>query len=451
MTTLSDIAVYLTARDTSDRLTRQPDAKWIARRHDNPPVVIVDPRVRYQTIEGFGGAFTEAASTTWDKLPKASQEEVLTAYFDAEKGLGYTMGRVHINSSDFSCSNYALDDVEGDFELKHFSLQRDQESLIPFIKAALAASKTPINIFASPWSPPGWMKTNGEMNHGGKLKEECRDVWARYYARFIKEYAKEGIPIWGLTIQNEPAAVQAWDSCIYTGAEERDFLRDHLGPTLVKEGLQDVKVMIWDHNRDILVDRAKDVLDDPEAAKYVWGVGFHWYGEDKFENVQHVHDLFPDKKLMLTEACVEMGPSLNDWGVGERYAHSMVNDLNRWAVGWVEWNLLLDELGGPNHVLNYCCAPIIGDTRTGQVHYMNSYYYIGHFSKFIRPGAVRISSSSTREFLETTAFLNTDGSIAVVVLNRKDSGNRPITISCNGMNATVLCPAHSISTLVFNA
>ena len=154
---------------------------------------------------------------------------------------------------------------------------------------------------ASPWSPPAWMKTNNEMNRGGKLLPEYREAWAKYYTKFIRAYEKEGINIWGITVQNEPEAVQTWDSCIYTEHEERDFIRDYLGPIMHAEGLKDVKILIWDHNRDVIVRRAAGVLSDPEAAKYVWGTGFHWYVSEEFENVGKVHEMFPDKHLLFTE------------------------------------------------------------------------------------------------------------------------------------------------------
>ena len=211
------------------------------------------------------------------------------------------------------------------------------------------------------------MKTNGEMNHGGKLRPECRQAWAEYYVRFIREYEKEGIQIWGLTVQNEPAATQSWDSCIYTGEEERDFVRDHLGPTLEKAGLSKVRLMVWDHNRDIMFDRAKAVYDDPAAARYVWGTAFHWYGPNCFDNVQAVHDAWPDKKLLFSEGCQEQGPHFGEWAVGERYGRSIINDLNRWTVAWTDWNLLLDMEGGPNHVRNLCSPPSTPTPQPGKL------------------------------------------------------------------------------------
>ena len=224
--------------------------------------------------------------------------------------------------------NYAYCETNGDSQLNNFSIEHDKTMLIPFIKDALRESTIPLNVLASPWSPPDWMKTNGEMNNGGKLKDEYRDSWAHYFCKYIRAYEDEGIPIWGVSVQNEPAAKQVWDSCLYSGKEEKIFVRDFLGPTFTNNHLQDKKIVIWDHNRDIMVERARSVLSDPEASKYVWGTGFHWYNGDHFDNVQKVHDEFPDKHLIFTEGTQEGGAHIGSWDLGERYAKSVINDMN---------------------------------------------------------------------------------------------------------------------------
>ena len=215
---------------------------------------------------------------------------------------------VHMNSCDFALGNYAHVEKPGDVELKSFNIDRDRQALLPFIQAALHVAGRPIRLLASPWSPPGWMKSNGQMNRGGTLLPQFRDAWARCFVRFIQAYRAEGVSIWGVSVQNEPAATQRWDSCIWSAEEERDFVRDHLGPELAKAGLGDIKIVIWDHNRDLMVERASVVYSDVEAAKYVWGTGFHWYGENHFDHVQLVHDAWPDKQLLFTEGCQEGGP-----------------------------------------------------------------------------------------------------------------------------------------------
>lgn len=408
--------------------------------------IFVDPERQFQTFEGFGGAFTEAAAITFSALPREQQEDVLTAYFDRRRGHGYRFGRTHINSCDFAEEGYAYAEP-GDATLERFSVEHDRRVLIPFIQAAGSVADGELRLLASPWSPPGWMKTNGRMQEGGRLLPEFRDAWANYYCRYIREYERAGIRIWGVSVQNEPEATQRWESCLYTAEEERDFVRDHLGPTLERQGLGHIAIVIWDHNRDRIVERASIVLSDPEAARFVWGTGFHWYDGDNFENVALVHEAFPDKKLLLTEACQEDGTHHGSWELAERYARAIVNDLNHWAVGWIDWNLLLDETGGPNHAGNYCSAPIIASRETKRLHYESSYAAIGQFARFIRPGSRRVLCSSSADDLEVTAFDDGHGDLAIVALNR---ANVAISFDLR-VGATVAnldSPAHSITTML---
>lgn len=285
------------------------------------------------------------------------------------------------------------------------------------------------------------------MNYGGKLLPEYRDVWAKYYTKYIKAFQEEGLNIWGITVQNEPAAVQTWDSCTYTAEEERDFVKNHLGPVMHEEGLGDINILIWDHNRDIIVDRVKPILDDLEAAKYVWGTAFHWYVSEDFDNVGQVHEMYPDKHLLFTEGCQEGGCQIGEWFTGERYGRNIIGDLNNWTEGYLDWNMVLNEEGGPNHVGNYCDAPVIVDTNTEEIYYNSSYYYIGHFSKYIRPGAVRIGVSCTNDNLKATSFLNSDGSIILIVMNETDNPT-DFAVSLDNKVADLTLPAHAIATYI---
>ncbi len=437
---------FLTAQGTEYRLT--PVELPQATDDMGPPASLwVYPDKSFQTMLGFGGAFTEAAAHTWLTLSRAQQDAVLRACFDPETGHGYTLCRVHMNSCDFSLGNYAHADTPGDTLLRDFSIARDEQALIPFIQSAQRVARSRIQLLVSPWSPPAWMKSNREMNHGGRLLPEYRDAWATCYVRFIQAYAERGVPIWGVSVQNEPAAIQRWDSCVYSAEEERDFVRDHLGPQLEAAGLDHVKIVIWDHNRDLMVERASTVYADLEAAKYVWGTGFHWYGEDHFDHVQLVHDAWPDKQLLFTEGCQEGGPHAGSWALGERYARSMINDINRWTVGWIDWNLLLDQQGGPNHVGNYCSAPILVDAHRDRFECQSSYHYIGHFARFVRSGAKRILCASTRETLEATAFVNPDGGVVVVAMNRTDQ-SLPFCLGIDSRKHHAALPARSIATFL---
>jgi glucosylceramidase len=434
----------LTARDGPARLCEQPtlppaaDAAGL-------PTVWVDRTRSFQALVGFGAAFTESAAVTWQALSAERRQAFIAACFSRSTGHGYSLCRVHMNSCDFSLGNYAHVESPGDVELAGFNIDRDRRALLPFIQAALREAGEPIKLLVSPWSPPGWMKDSGQMNRGGKLLPQFRAAWAQCYVRFIQAYEAEGVPVWGVSVQNEPAATQSWDSCIYSAEEERDFVRDHLGPALEAAGLGHIKIVIWDHNRDLMVERASVAYADPEAAKYIWGTGFHWYGEDHFDHVQLVHDAWPDKQLLFTEGCQEGGPHHGSWELGERYARSMINDLNRWTVGWIDWNLLLDETGGPNHVGNLCSAPIMADRGSGELMFQSSYFYIGHFARYIRPGARRVLCASTRQVLESTAFVNPDGTLAVVVMNRSEVPQAFALRTDSGFHHAEL-PARSIAT-----
>ncbi len=445
------VTVYATAKATGQRLARAGELKFegSSQLTEQEQSVFVDASKTFQTVLGIGGALTDAAAETFYKLPRDKQQELLRAYFDRENGIGYSLGRTHINSCDFSSDSYVYV-KEGDKELKTFDIAHDLKCRVPFTKEALAAAGKSFTLYASPWSPPAWMKSNNDLLHGGKLKAEYYGAWADYFVKFIKAYEQQGIPIWGLTVQNEPMAAQKWESCVYTAEEERDFVKNHLGPWLRKAGLQDKKIIVWDHNRTLMYERARVVLDDPEAAQYVWGVGFHWYMGDGFENVKRVHEAYPKANLLFTEGChYPFDPNrLEDWKWGEIYGNAMVNDFNSGAVGWTDWNVLLDEKGGPNHVGNFCYAPVHGDTRTGKLSFLSSYYYIGHFSKFVRPGAKRIMSASTLDDLQTTAFANPDGRIAVIVLNRSER-EHPFLLWAEGKAAKASSPANSILTLLF--
>ncbi len=413
-----------------------------------PARLWVDSSRRFQRIEGFGGAFTEAAASTWLKLSPGQQQRLLHDYFDPAQGHGYTLCRVHMNSCDFALGNYAHADVAGDHALAHFNIDRDRQALLPMIQAAQRVAQAggrQIKLLASPWSPPAWMKDTGRMNEGGRLRPDCRAAWAQCYVRFIQAYEAEGVPIWGVSVQNEPEATQRWDSCRYSAEEERDFVRDHLGPALHGAGLGHVRIVVWDHNRDAMVERASVIYGDAEAAKYIWGTGFHWYMEDHFDHVQLVHDAWPDKQLLFTEGCQEGGPHWGRWELAERYARSIINDLNRWTVGWIDWNLLLDEQGGPNHVGNFCSAPMLAVPAEDGLHPQSSYAALGHFARHAQPGAQRVLAAATREALECTALANPDGSLAVVVLNRSDH-DIAFSLAIDGTRYAADLPAHAIAT-----
>jgi glucosylceramidase len=449
------VIVYTTASGSEQRFAKSADLHFtpLAQPLETQSCVFVYPSKKNQTFLGIGGAITDASAEVFARLSKEKQEEFLNAYFSKDKGIGYTLLRTNIHSCDFSSDSYTYIQ-EGDKELKTFSIDHDRKYKIPLIKLAMAKSGNAI-LYASPWSPPAFMKNNKDLLHGGKLMPDYYQAWANYYVKFIKAYESENLPLWGISIQNEPMATQRWESCIYTAEEERDFLKNNLGPTLEKNGLTKIKIIAWDHNRDLMTQRATTILDDPQASKYVWGIGFHWYeswsgGEPMFENVGKVKKLYPEKNLLFTEGCVESfdAQRYQFWANGERYGRSMINDFNNGTVGWTDWNILLDEKGGPNHAGNFCFAPIHTDSKTGELIYTPSYYFIGHFSKFIKPGATCLSSAVSRSQLLSTSFMNPNGEIVTIVMNPTDKQIN-FFLDVDSQATEVMIPAKAIQTLVY--
>ncbi len=452
----STVAFYTTAESTEYRLSKTAAVSFASSLQplETETCIFVNPDKTFQTMLGIGGAITDASAEVFAKLSPVKQQELLKAYYDKEKGIGYTLARTTIHSSDFSSGSYTYVN-EGDKELTSFSIAHDKQYRIPLIKQAIKTAGGTLLLYASPWSPPAFMKDNKNMLKGGKLLPEFHKSWATYFTKFIKAYESEGMPIWGVTVQNEPMAKQTWESCIYTAEEERDFLKNFLGPIMAQQGLGGKKIVVWDHNRDLMLHRVNVIYADAEASKYAWGSGFHWYeswsgGRQMFENVRSVSEAFPEKQLLFTEGCADsFNPErFQFWGNAERYGESMINDFNNGTAGWTDWNILLDEKGGPNHVKNFCFAPIHADLRSGELVYTPSYFYIGHFSKFIRPNAKRVSTVSSRSQLMSTSFVNADGSMVTVVMNQSEA---PVTyrLVVGSTTVTQTIPARGIQTAVY--
>ena len=447
--------VFETAQSNGHMLAEVPGpAPGPAGAPAGAPAITCDPAVRFQAIEGFGGALTESSAWVLAQLPPERRAEVLRRYYDPAEGIGYTLARTHINSCDFSLGSWSLDPVAGDTALAHFSLAPMRAWVLPLIRDVQSIAGAPnFHLLASPWSPPSWMKTNDRMTFGGSLRPEYRQAWADCMVRFIQEMdTREHIPVWALTVQNEPQAVQTWESCIYSADEERDFVRDNLGPALGRAGLAGVHLCVLDHNRDLMDEWTTTIYSDKAAAAFVWGTAMHWYVSDDFAAPSRAHAAFPDKPTLFTEGCndrhEEKGKfDLGKWEHAERYAHSMVNDFRNWVCGWIDWNIVLDQTGGPNHVGNFCDAPVIVDTEKGRVRYTPAFYYIGQFSRFVHPGAARIESHGGPAGLESVAFTNPGGGLAVVVLN---TANAPADFALAAGGESVACriPARAIQTYV---
>ncbi len=377
-------------------------------------LIVVYPDMKNQTILGFGGAFTEASGYAISKLPKKQYDNAIKEYFSPE-GLNYSFCRTPINSCDFSLDSYAYLQKP---DLSTFSIERDKKYLIPMIQAA--QNRQPkLQLLASPWSPPFFMKTNQKMIEGGKLLDEFKQLWANYLVRYVREYESLGISIQYMTVQNEPKAVQTWESCLYSPQEEADLVRNYLYPTFQNAHKQ-VQFLIWDHNKERVFYRSKSILDDSKTRKIVSGIAFHWYSGDHFENLKLVNQNYPEKLLVATEGCTGYSQFRTEDEImnAEIYAHDYLGNLNSRVNGQIDWNLFLDYQGGPNHKQNYCNSPIMINKDNSNYIKNLSYYYIGHFSKFIKPGAKCIAHSKYTDKIEVTSFQNPDNCIIIVVLNR---------------------------------
>lgn len=404
--------------------------------------VIVNTTLTFQTVLGFGGAFTEAAAHNFYRLPKAVQEKVLQYYF-GEEGLGLALGRLHINSCDFSLESYSFDDVKDDFNLNFFDdeVTHDMVEIIPFIQSAMEISSNPIRLIASPWSPPAWMKVPQEGNQSmtgsavpNGLKQDSRIqlAWARYISRFITAYKRKNIPIWAVTPQNEPEFPAPWEACSFNSSAELAFISNFLGPVL-RSDHPGLKILAFDHNKDHLRAWAEELYHG-DSNNFIDGMAFHcklWLdcfplslfhqhvcfptgygGEDRwtdgtygYNNVNATYHLAPDKILLATEACSCPGVAREThgglalaWLRAERLAHDILFDLLNHAQGWIHWNLLVDSKGGPNHKRNFCDATIIANEDFEDVTLQPQFHYFAHFSKFVRPGAIRVASEAIGEF-----------------------------------------------------
>ncbi len=441
--------------------------------------IAIKPENAFQRITGFGGAFTESSAYLLNRMSPEKRQEVITAYF-SEAGANYSLTRTHINSCDFSLSQYSYAPVPGDTSLEHFSIDEDRDDLIPMIKAAQQISKEGFKIIASPWTAPPWMKDN-QAWVGGKLLPEHRDTWAAFFSKYLHAYQDEGIPIWGITVENEPHGNGGnWESMLFTPQEMTDFVQQHLGPRLERDGWGGVKILGYDQNRAELKDWVDVMYRDAESSKYYAGTAIHWYEStyDYFpEALQYAHQKAPEKHLIQTEACIDAdvpkwkddawywSKEATDWGWDWapedkkhlhpkyvpvfRYARDIIGCLNNYVDGWIDWNMVLDRQGGPNWFKNWCVAPVLVDPERDEVYFTPLYYTMAHFSKFIRPGAIRIGVEHSDETLMVTAAKNPDGSIAVVVFNPEEEA-RTLQLALDGKTYPLTIPAKAIQTILLN-
>ena len=377
-------------------------------------IIHIYPNISYQKIIGFGGAFTGSTCYVLDNIDNDMKNTIISEYFKKD-GLNYSICRLPIGSSDFSLKSYSYSNKN---DLSDFNVSEDLNYIIPTIKNAQSQNKN-LEFLATPWSPPAFMKDNKNLYKGGKLKKEFKKLWASYLVKFVESYQKQGIPVSYITIQNEPNAAQSWESCTFTAEEEADFLKNYLYPTFKQNNLN-TKFLIWDHNKDNILNRCTKTLVKYGALDYTSGIAFHWYTGTHFENIKILHDLFPNMLLFHTEGCTgysKFKPQ-DELFNAQMYASEIIGDFNSGVNAFIDWNMVLDYNGGPNHKKNNCNSPIMINKNKTDYIKTPAFYYIAQFSKYILPGATRIGFSRFTEDINITAFKNEDNSIVVILLNK---------------------------------
>ena len=403
-------------------------------------VVNIYPELSYETFEGFGGAVTEAAGYIYSLMNDEQKKKVIETYFSPEK-MNYRLVRVHMDSCDFSLGLYEAMSNSEDTELKSFSFERTEKYILPMLEDAKKTAGENLKLMLTPWSPPAFMKTNGKRTGGGKLKPEYRKLWAEYICRYIREFQNRGFEVQRISIQNEPKAVQTWDSCLFTAEEEKSFLRDFLYPTMKSHGFENIEVFIWDHNKERIYERVRDTVDE-ETREMVSGAAFHWYSGDHFEGLELVRRLYPELKLIMSESCLEYSifDEKNIESVTNKLCHEIIGDLNHGMCAFYDWNLLLDEKGGPNHVGNYCHAPFLYDVEKKKLLPQKTQEQYEMFSHFICPGSVRVQTTKFTEQIDTVAYRTPDGRIVLILLN-KGKELEAVNIRFGKMVGSLLLPA----------
>lgn len=403
-------------------------------------VVNIYPELSYETFEGFGGAVTEAAGYIYSLMNDEQKKKVIETYFSPEK-MNYRPVRVHMDSCDFSLGLYEAMSNSEDTELKSFSFERTEKYILPMLEDAKKTAGENLKLMLTPWSPPAFMKTNGKRTGGGKLKPEYRKLWAEYICRYIREFQNRGFEVQRISIQNEPKAVQTWDSCLFTAEEEKSFLRDFLYPTMKSHGFENIEVFIWDHNKERIYERVRDTVDE-ETREMVSGAAFHWYSGDHFEGLELVRRLYPELKLIMSESCLEYSifDEKNIESVTNKLCHEIIGDLNHGMCAFYDWNLLLDEKGGPNHVGNYCHAPFLYDVEKKKLLPQKTQEQYEMFSHFICPGSVRVQTTKFTEQIDTVAYRTPDGRIVLILLN-KGKELEAVNIRLGKMVGSLLLPA----------
>jgi glucosylceramidase len=406
-------------------------------------LVLADSKRQEQVIDGWGGCFNERGWKAMEVLSPADRDKLMRSLFGAKTGLNLNLCRTPIGASDYAITLYSLDETAGDYAMEHFSIERDKERLIPFIKAALKI-RPDMKLWAVPWSPPSWMKSSNSLV-GGQIKDDDKtlDALALYFARYVQAYKTAGLNISMVMPQNEPNMDTKYTSCLWTGEQLAKFIGYHLGPVFKKEQVA-AKIFLGTLNESKRGGYAYWVgpsMQDPNVRQYLAGLGCQW---DADIDMAETHFLFPDLKLMQTE--LECGKTnSNDWAFAEHQYQLAKKWFGAGASSSIIWNMVLDETG--LSTANWAqCSPIVVDTKKKSVTYTPYYYCYKHFSYFIQPGAHVIATEST--WGDRVAFVNPDGGVVVVMVSSADK-DFPVALNIDGrQSGVIMIPAHSFNTFV---
>jgi glucosylceramidase len=525
---LSTSTEVIVTSENGDKLAKKSNVAF-ADGHASGTAIVVDPEITKQTIVGIGSSFTESSAFVLAHLDQESRRKVMADIY-GESGANFTLARTVIGATDFAVTGkYSYAPVADDAALDSFSIAVDDDGfrttdhpgiqdetfdLLPMIREALAIKaaqrEQQFRIVASAWTAPPWMKDiedwyikgtpeNDYNGTGGVLKDEYVSTYADYLLRYLDAYQAEGIDIWGMTPVNEPHGNNGqWESMHFTPETQNEFIKRHLGPRLKASDHADIKVLIYDQNRDGLEEWTHTILGDPDTAQYVYGTAVHWYASTfkvYEEALAKTHDEYPGFEIIHTEGTIDdlgkpapagvtdperfeesgwfdndefwWNDNATDWAYTatwapnpqdhpvytpvHRYARNIIVSFNNWMSGWIDWNVVLDRDGGPNHVGNFCGAPIMIDTGTGQVYYTPIYYVLAQFSRTIRPGDTAIQANTVldglgEDDLHASATINSNGVVSVQVLN---TTRQPIdySLQIGAQSARVSIPANAIQTV----
>lgn len=442
----AQIQCWTTRPATQQFLQQSPIASSPAQGSETLPTIFIDGLKTYQSMDGFGCTLTGGSTQLLAKMSAEKRRALLVELFDpkAPGSIGISYLRISVGASDLSDHVFSYNDLpEGQTDplLQKFSLEPERKDFLPMLKEILRINPT-IKIMGSPWSPPTWMKTNGNSK-GGSLKPEYYAAYALYLVKYIKAMQSEGIAIDALTVQNEPLHPGNNPSLLMYPHEQASFVKNHLGPAFVKNGIK-TKIIIYDHNAD-RPDYPIAILNDPAAKKFIDGSAFHLYG-GPIEALSEVHAAHPDKNLYFTEQWIG-SPGNMEGDLKWHIKNLMIGGPRNWAKTVLEWNLAADPQQNPH--TDGGCTECLGAITLDQdkVTRNPAYYIMAHASKFVKPGAKRIYSNNTLS-LANVAFKNPDGKTVLLVVN--DSGKEEsFRVNAGAKGFTHTLAAGAVATLVW--